>query len=275
MGIPHFRNGNINYFELYLPVNRQEIYIFTVFKIKIIEMKTILYKAGTRGHAYHGWLDSHHTFSFADYYDAGRVHFGALRVLNDDTVLGGKGFGTHPHDNMEIITIPLKGGVKHGDNIGNSGVIKEGDVQVMSAGTGIRHSEYNASEDAPVNFFQIWVFPNQKEVTPRYEQKQMNFLAHKNTLSEIITPQPSDHALWIYQNAWFNIGAFDENASVSYEVKDKNNGVFAMVIQGKFDISGIEVGKRDGLGLWETGSILLKSLSDDARILLIDVPMIW
>lgn len=238
-------------------------------------MKTILYKADTRGHAYHGWLDTHHTFSFANYYDPDRIHFGALRVVNDDIVEGGKGFGTHPHDNMEIITIPLKGGVRHGDNMGNGGVIREGDIQVMSAGTGVLHSEYNADKDEPVNFFQIWVFPNAKDVTPRYEQKKMDFLEHKNKLSEIVTPEPSDHALWIHQNAWFNIGSFDEGADIEYKVKDKNNGVFAMIIQGKFDISGTEVEDRDGLGIWETDSIKIKALSDDARILLMDVPMVW
>ncbi|MDR0507415.1 MAG: pirin family protein [Dysgonamonadaceae bacterium] len=237
-------------------------------------MKTDLYKANTRGHAFHGWLDTYHTFSFADYCNPERIRFGALRVLNDDTVKGGKGFGTHPHDNMEIITIPIKGGVKHGDNMGNSGVIREGDVQVMSAGTGVRHSEYNADSKDPVNFFQIWVFPNKKDVTPRYEQKQMNFLEHKNTLSEIVTPYPTEHALWIYQEAWFSIGIFEQGKEFRYELKAKNHGVFVMIIKGKFNVSGIEIEDRDGLGLWDTDFITIKALSDEARILLIDVPMI-
>ena len=238
-------------------------------------MKTSLYRANTRGHANHGWLDTFHTFSFADYCNPERIHFGALRVLNDDTVLGGKGFGRHPHDNMEIITIPICGGVKHADSIGNSGVINQGDVQVMSAGTGIFHSEFNASRIEPVNFFQIWVFSNRKNVTPRYEQKQMDFLDHKNKLSEIVTPHPSDHALWIYQNAWFSIGAFDRGAGLVYEPKDSGNGVFVMVIQGSFRVASEDLSARDGLGVWETREFGLEAASDDARILLIDVPMAW
>ncbi|GHT56021.1 hypothetical protein FACS189446_7940 [Bacteroidia bacterium] len=236
-------------------------------------MKNVLYKAATRGHAYHGWLDTYHTFSFADYYDPKRIHFGALRVLNDDIVLGGEGFGTHHHDNMEIISIPLKGSLRHGDSMGNGGVIREGDIQVMSAGTGVFHSEYNADNESPVNFFQIWVFPNKKDVEPRYEQKTMDFLQHKNVLTEIVTPHPSAHALWIYQDAWFNIGIFDKDAETDYRLKAKDHGVFAMVIQGDFEISGIVLEKRDGLGLWDTESITLKALSEQACILLIEIPM--
>ncbi|NDW09760.1 pirin family protein [Dysgonomonas sp. 520] len=236
-------------------------------------MRTVLYKANTRGHANHGWLDTHHTFSFANYYDPDRINFGALRVVNDDIVEGGKGFGTHPHDNMEIVSIPLKGGLKHGDSMGNGGIIHEGEVQVMSAGTGVLHSEFNAYHDKPVNFFQIWVFPNKNDVKPRYEQKKMDFPEHRNKLSEIVTPTPTDHSLWIHQNAWFNIGMFDKNVSIDYALKDKGNGVFVMVIEGKFNVSGTELDKRDAIGIWETDSINLKALSDDAQILLIEVPM--
>jgi redox-sensitive bicupin YhaK (pirin superfamily) len=238
-------------------------------------MKTKLIKAKTRGHAYHGWLDTYHTFSFADYYDPERIHFGALRVLNDDVVTGGEGFGKHHHDNMEIVTIPLKGGVRHGDSMGNGDVIREGDVQVMSAGKGVFHSEYNADMEQPVNFFQIWVFSNQKDVEPRYEQKTMDFLNKRNTLSEIVTPQPTDHALWIYQQAWFNIGEFDKGEEINYSLHDKTNGVFVMIIEGQFDVEGITLDKRDGLGITELENVNIKSLFANSRILLIEVPMKW
>lgn len=236
-------------------------------------MRTILYKANTRGHANHGWLDTHHTFSFANYYDPERIHFGTLRVINDDYIAGGKGFGMHPHDNMEIITIPLQGGVRHGDNMGNGGVVREGDIQVMSAGTGVMHSEYNADKDQTLNLFQIWIFPDKKNVTPRYEQKRMDYLEHRNKWSELITPTPTDHALWIHQNAWFNIGSFDQGVKAEYKIKAPENGVFAMIIKGRFNISGTELDSRDGLGIWDTDHIDVEALTDDARILLMDVPM--
>jgi len=236
-------------------------------------MKKELYKADTRGYANHGWLDTKHTFSFADYYDPDRIHFGALRVINDDIVEGGKGFGTHPHDNMEIVTIPLEGSIRHGDSMGNGGVIHTGDIQVMSAGTGILHSEFNADHDKPVNFFQIWVFPNKQNVTPRYEQKKLDYLGKKNSLQEIVSPHETEHGLWIHQDAWFSIGAFDKDFSTEYSLKKKGNGVFAMIIEGEFDIAGTKLGKRDGLGIWDTDSVGIKALSDNARILLIEVPM--
>jgi redox-sensitive bicupin YhaK (pirin superfamily) len=238
-------------------------------------VKTILYKAETRGHADHGWLDTYHTFSFADYYNPERIHFGALRVLNDDIVEGGEGFGRHPHDNMEIVSIPLRGALRHGDSMGNGGIIEAGDVQVMSAGTGVFHSEFNANEDRDVNFFQIWVFPNKRGVEPRYEQKKMDFLQHKNQFCEIITPNPTDHSLWIHQDAWFNIGSFDKDEEIEYKLKNPENGVFAMVIQGGFNVSGTELDRRDGLAIWDTDKITLKSLGDDSRILLMEVPMKW
>ncbi|MDR0789433.1 MAG: pirin family protein [Bacteroidales bacterium] len=238
-------------------------------------MNSILFKAESRGHAYHGWLDTYHTFSFADYHNPERIHFGALRVLNDDIVLGGEGFGEHHHDNMEIITIPLQGGVRHGDSMGNKGVIEQGEVQVMSAGTGVFHSEHNADDEKLVNFFQIWVFPNQKNVEPRYEQKAMNFLNNRNILNEIVTPQPTEHALWIHQNVWFNIGSFDKDVETNYQLHEKESGIFAMVIQGRFEVGGIELNSRDGLGLMDLEDLAIKALSDDARILLMEVPMKW
>ncbi len=236
-------------------------------------MKTILYKAETRGHAQHGWLNAHHTFSFANYYDPERVHFGALRVLNDDIIDGEKGFGTHPHDNMEIITIPLSGSLRHEDSMGNGGVIESGDIQVMSAGSGVHHSEFNAQKDKPVNLFQIWVFPNKKNVTPRYEQKTIDFWKHKNKLQEIISPTPSENGLWIHQDAWFSIGSFEKGFVEKYNLKSKSNGVFVMVIQGSFNVSGTVLNQRDGMGVWEAESLNLESLTDDAQLLLMEVPM--
>ncbi|MDR1005578.1 MAG: pirin family protein [Bacteroidales bacterium] len=238
-------------------------------------MKSTLIKAETRGHANHGWLDTHHTFSFADYYDPNRIHFGALRVLNDDIVIGGEGFGKHPHDNMEIITIPLEGGVRHGDSMGNDGVIRAGEVQVMSAGKGVIHSEYNADKDQSVNFFQIWIYPNQKDVPPRYEQKTMDFLSHRNKLSEIVSPKETPHGLWIYQNAWLNIGAFDAEKTFEYALHDKQNGIFLMNIEGSFEAEGFRLDKRDGLCLSDIEKTTIKALSNDSRILIIEVPMVW
>jgi redox-sensitive bicupin YhaK (pirin superfamily) len=236
-------------------------------------MKTILHKADTRGHQNHGWLDTHHTFSFAGYYDPERIHFGSLRVLNDDIVIGGEGFGTHPHDNMEIISIPLYGDLQHKDSMGNGSVIKSGEVQVMSAGTGITHSEFNANEDEDLNFFQIWVFPNKKNVEPRYGQQKFDFENTKNQLVQIVSPNPEDAGLWIHQDAWFNIGYFDKNHDFEYKLKAKGNGLYIMVIDGNFDVEGQALSRRDGYGIWETDTVKIKSLSENAGILLIEVPM--
>src|SRR5882757_2117555 len=169
-------------------------------------MKTILHPANTRGHANHGWLDSHHTFSFAGYDEPSRVHFGMLRVLNDDIVKGGNGFGRHPHDNMEIVSIPLRGALEHGDNTGGHGIIKSGEVQIMSAGSGIAHSEKNASENELVNFLQIWVFPKERDITPRYDQKEFKVEDRINKFQTVIAPEKDGSALWINQDAWFNLG---------------------------------------------------------------------
>ena len=168
-------------------------------------MKTIIHKAETRGHANHGWLNTHHTFSFANYYNPERVHFGALRVLNDDWIAGGEGFGKHPHDNMEIITIPLKGAVEHQDSMGNKGVINAGEIQVMSAGTGIFHSEYNANKDKELELLQIWVFSDKKNVTPRYQQMSLADLQKPNELYQILSPDYEGTGVWIHQQAWFQL----------------------------------------------------------------------
>jgi redox-sensitive bicupin YhaK (pirin superfamily) len=164
---------------------------------------SILHRAESRGHAHHGWLDSHHTFSFANYYNPERMNFGVLRVLNDDRVSEGMGFGTHPHDNMEIISIPLSGDLEHRDSMGNVAVIKNGDVQVMSAGTGITHSEYNKNLNKAVKFLQIWVFPNKRNVTPRYGQLTLKKEERINRLQQIVSPNQNDAGVWIHQNAWF------------------------------------------------------------------------
>ncbi|MDR0834805.1 MAG: pirin family protein [Candidatus Symbiothrix sp.] len=236
-------------------------------------MKTVLYKANTRGHKNHGWLDTHHTFSFANYYDEERVHFGALRVLNDDIVIGGEGFGTHPHDNMEIISIPLYGDLEHKDSMGNGSVIRSGEVQVMSAGTGITHSEFNGNSDKDVNFFQIWVFPNKENVTPRYDQQKFDFFEQQNQLIQIVSPNPGDAGLWIHQDAWFNTGIFDKGYSFDYTIKEKGHGLWVMVIEGDFDVEGQKLSRRDGMGIWDTDSVKITAQSENARILLIEVPM--
>ena len=248
--------------------------IYVLFNKLFAIMKTALYTAASRGHMDHGWLDTHHTFSFASYYDPDRMHFGALRVLNDDIVVGGEGFGTHPHDNMEIISIPIAGDLEHRDSMGHHGVIKAGDVQVMSAGTGVRHSEFDASQIMPVNFFQIWIIPNKRNVEPRYQQMTLDFLNTRNRLTQIVTPNPQDDVLWIHQDAWLSSGEFDEGASTEYAIKRAGNGVFVMVIDGEFTVEGQKLGPRDGLAVWDTDRIKITADTPDARILLIDVPLI-
>ena len=234
--------------------------------------QTILHKAATRGHANHGWLDSHHTFSFAGYYNPQRMQFGALRVLNDDIVAGGRGFDSHPHDNMEIISIPLEGDLEHKDNMGNRLIIKQGDIQIMSTGTGVFHSEYNANKDRPAKFLQIWLFPNQLNVKPRYDQITPD-RSQRNQLHQLLSPNPDDAGIWLYQDAWFNMGIFDAGKQVSYSIHKPGNGVYAFVIKGKFDIDGQELSARDGLGIWDTDKINVTALDNDAEILLMDVPL--
>jgi redox-sensitive bicupin YhaK (pirin superfamily) len=234
--------------------------------------QTILHKAGTRGHANHGWLNSYHTFSFANYYDPERIHFGALRVLNDDTVEAGQGFGTHPHDNMEIISIPLEGDLEHKDSMGNVTVIKHGDIQVMSAGTGIHHSEYNRNKDQRVKFLQIWVFPNEKKVKPRYDQITLNPADRHNKLQQILSPNPDDEGVWIHQNAWFHLGRLDKGFSTEYTLKAPGDGVYAFILSGNVTINGQELNTRDGYGMWDVEKLSVHADSD-AEILLMEVPM--
>jgi redox-sensitive bicupin YhaK (pirin superfamily) len=237
-------------------------------------MKTTIHKSDSRGHADHGWLNAHHSFSFASWHNPEKVHFGMLRVLNDDIVQEGKGFGTHPHDNMEIITIPLKGSLQHKDSMGNTSIIKAGEVQVMSAGSGVSHSEFNPSETDPVNLFQIWIFPDKKDVEPRYDQKEFNSADRKNKFQTIISPKDKviDGSMWIHQNAHLSLGNFDKSKVFNYDVRSKGNGVYVMVINGKIEVDGKTLGKRDAIGIEDTDKINFKSI-EDSELLLIEVPM--
>lgn len=234
---------------------------------------SVLHSAATRGHANHGWLNSYHTFSFANYYNPDRMHFGVLRVLNDDTVEAGMGFGTHPHDNMEIISIPLEGDLEHKDSMNNVAVIKHGDIQVMSAGSGITHSEYNRNKDRLTKFLQIWVFPNKKNVTPRYDQITLDLKDRHNKFQQILSPNPDDEGVWIHQDAWFHLGRFDKGVKTNYTVKRKGNGVYAFILKGNATINGQTLGTRDGYGIWDVENFDVIADSEDTEILLMDVPM--
>ena len=235
---------------------------------------SILHKAESRGNANHGWLVSRHTFSFADYYDPERIHFGALRVLNDDIVEAGKGFGTHPHDNMEIISIPLEGDLEHKDSMGNISVIRHGDIQVMSAGTGIYHSEFNKNKDQKVKFLQIWVFPDKKNVTPRYGQITLNLADRQDKLQQIVSPDKDDEGTWIHQNAWFHIGRLSRGFNTEYNLKAKGNGIYTFVLSGEVTINSQQLQSRDGYGVWDTELLSIRADSE-TELLLMEVPMIF
>lgn len=239
---------------------------------EITKMNKVIHRANTRGHADHGWLDTHHTFSFANYYNPERMHFGVLRVLNDDTVSAGRGFGTHPHDNMEIVSIPLKGDLEHKDSMGNVAVIKQGDIQVMSAGTGVHHSEYNRNRDQEVKFLQIWIFPNKKNVEPRYDQISITDIADENKFYQVLSPSSKDQGVWIHQDAWFHLGSFKKGKDDEYTVKKAGNGVYLFVLDGEIEVDGEKLGKRDGMGMWNTDSVCVTA-SSDAEVLLMEVPM--
>ena len=235
--------------------------------------KTILHKSETRGDANHGWLHSRHTFSFTNYYNPKRMHFGVLRVLNDDSVAEGMGFGTHPHDNMEIVSIPLEGDLEHKDSMGNVSVIKKGDVQVMSEGTGITHSEYNKNKDKPVKFLQIWVLPNKENVIPRYDQITLDTSQRRNKFQQIVSPNDNDEGVWVHQDAWFYLGTFDKGFSTVYPIKKSGNGVYAFIIKGDVTIAGTSLNERDGFGIWFTDKFTVEANSADAEVLLMEVPM--
>ena len=235
-------------------------------------MKTIIHKAESRGHANHGWLNSHHSFSFANYHNPERMHFGALRVLNDDQVDAGKGFETHRHENMEIISIPLEGDLEHKDSMGNVAIIKQGDVQVMSAGTGIYHSEFNKNHDKDVKFLQIWVFPNKNNLEPRYDQISLREIEKDNEFYQIVSPNKDDQGVWMYQDAWFSLGKFTKGNSDQYKIHKEGNGVYAFILEGEVEINGEQLAKRDGMGIWDT-AIINVTATDKARVLLMEVPM--
>lgn len=235
-------------------------------------MNTVFHKADTRGYANHGWLEARHSFSFANWYNPDRVHFGALRVLNDDKIAGGMGFGTHPHDNMEIITIPLEGDLAHKDSMGNGTTIKSGDIQVMSAGTGILHSEFNANEQVDCKLLQIWVFPNKRGVEPRYDQITLEEAKMKNQFYQVLSPSKDDEGVWIHQDAWFHLGEFDANQTLTYKLKKSGNGVYIFLIEGEVLVGNQVMEKRDGFGVWNTNSIELKT-KQASKVLLMEVPM--
>ncbi len=235
-------------------------------------MDYIIHKADSRGLAEHGWLTSRHTFSFADYYNAERVHFGKLRVLNDDVVQPGKGFGMHPHENMEIVTIPLSGSLEHKDSMGTGSVIKTGDVQIMSAGTGVMHSEFNPSADELVNFLQIWVFPKEKNITPRYDQRKYDLDKRQNKFQPLISPERDNETLWINQDSWFSMAKSDKDTILKYELNDKNNGIYLFVIEGSYTVNDQTLNRRDGAGLWNLATLELKA-NENSEILLMEVPV--
>jgi redox-sensitive bicupin YhaK (pirin superfamily) len=233
----------------------------------------VLHKAATRGHANHGWLDTYHTFSFANYYDPERMHFGVLRVLNDDTVAAGRGFGTHPHDNMEIVSIPLQGDLEHKDSMGNTQVIRQGDIQVMSAGSGITHSENNRNADQLTRFLQIWVFPNKRNVAPRYDQLTLNPTERRNRLQQVLSPDPHDDGVWIHQDAWFHLGSFDAGKNAAYDLKRKGNGVYVFMLEGSAVVNDQVLERRDGLGIWDVDRLELTAGNNGAEVLMMEVPM--
>lgn len=233
---------------------------------------TVLHKADTRGHADHGWLNAYHSFSFANWYNPDRVQFGMLRVLNDDTVAAGMGFGTHPHDNMEIITIPLEGDLAHKDSMGNAATIKTGDVQVMSAGTGIQHSEFNPNHDLHTKLFQIWLFPKHRNVEPRYQQITLDVTEQKNAFAQILSPNADDAGVWIHQDAWFYLSNFDANVSKKLTLKKEGNGFYIMNIEGEIEVDGQQLEKRDAIGVWDANEIEIKATTD-AKFLVMEIPM--
>ena len=234
-------------------------------------MKTVIHIANERGHANHGWLDAHHSFSFGQWYNPEKIHFGKLRVLNDDIVQAGYGFGEHPHDNMEIITIPLKGALEHKDNTGGHGVIQKNDVQVMSAGSGIKHSEFNHSKSEDVSLFQLWIFTNKPNVKPRYDQQTFDPKERLNKFQTVVAPYGSE-GLWIYQDAWISLGDFTESSTIQYTIKKKGNGLYVMVVEGEIEINGNNLSKRDAIGIYDTDEVTI-TIINGAELLLIDVPM--
>ncbi len=235
-------------------------------------MKAIFHPAAERGRQNHGWLKAAHSFSFANFQDPSKMNFGLLRVLNDDIVAPGMGFGAHGHDNMEIVTIPLKGALAHKDSLGSEGIIGPNEVQIMSAGTGIRHSEFNASATEKVNLLQIWVFPKQANITPRYDQKKFDESEFENTFKTLVSPIEESGAMWINQDAYFSLGNFSNDTQVKYSVKHAGNGTYVFIIEGDAAIAGKNLGRRDAVGIYDTTEFTL-DIKANSKVLIIDVPM--
>ncbi|KAA6432766.1 pirin family protein [Dyadobacter flavalbus] len=235
---------------------------------------SIMHQSASRFSADHGWLKSAQTFSFHGNYDPDRIQFGALRVLNDDTVNGGKGFGRHPHDNMEIISIPLEGTLEHQDSMGNIAVIRPGEIQAMSAGTGIYHTEFNKNENEPVTFLQIWLYPDKLNVAPRYDQQSYSDGDRHNRFLQILSPDSDDEGVWINQNAWFHLGDFDGGAVTDYNLKVAGNGLYVFVISGDVEVNGQLLNTRDGYGIWPESPVSFRAVSD-ASLLIMEVPEKW
>lgn len=235
-------------------------------------MEKVLHTANSRGVANHGWLHSNHTFSFADYYNPERMHFGVLRVLNDDIVQGSQGFGTHPHNNMEIVSIPISGSLAHKDSMGNSSVITQGEVQIMSAGTGVKHSEFNNSSTDLVNFLQIWILPKERDINPRYDQKKFDLDSNKNKFHLVVSPKKDTEGVWINQEAYFYLAKTDKDNVLEYKLNNPNNGVYIFVIDGQISTADETLSKRDAVGVADIESLEIKSLSD-SHILLMEVAL--
>jgi hypothetical protein len=232
----------------------------------------IIHKASNRGNANHGWLNAYHSFSFGSWYNPDRIQFGALRVLNDDTVAAGMGFGTHGHENMEIITIPLEGDLAHKDNMGNAETIKTGDIQVMSAGTGVQHSEFNPNADLQTKLFQIWLFPKTQNVTPRYQQITLDKTLQKNDFAQILSPNPEDEGVWIHQDAWFYLSDFDADFTKTLSLKKEGNGFYIMNIEGELEVNGQILYTRDAIGIWDLETLEFKAKTA-SKFLVMEIPM--
>jgi len=236
-------------------------------------MDKVFHPANSRGTADHGWLKANHSFSFANFFDPDKIQFGLLRVLNDDFVKPGMGFGTHPHKDMEIISIPLKGEIRHKDSMNHSAVIEAGEVQVMSAGTGVEHSEFNSSTEE-LNMFQIWIFPEKNGLEPRYDQKDFSDLLKQNELINVVAPKSnqSENSLYINQQAYLHLGNFEAGRDIDYKIKNKNNGVYIFLIEGEAKVEDTRLEKRDAIGIWNTSTISLE-FTNPSKVLIIEVPM--
>ena len=235
-------------------------------------MKKIIHRATDRGIQDHGWLKAAHSFSFANYHEPSKMHFGLLRVLNDDIVAPGMGFGSHGHDNMEIITIPLKGSLAHKDSLGSIGNISAGEVQIMSAGSGIQHSEFNGSSEEEVNLLQIWIFPKERNIEPRYDQKKYDMEKSRNSFVTVVSPEDSSEVMWVNQDAVFSLGTFDQGSVAYYTLKYTGNGAYVFVIEGKAELDGAILEKRDAAGVYDTETIEL-NVTENSKILIIEIPM--